>query len=246
MSSRLEALFPTTGILGISKHSAHVFAQADRLSQRPGPVGVKGDARLGETLVKRGDSLNLLLPGQDPAFEFEIRKTVAFLGCLGKTHHGLRAYGLLIAHAEPALFFMGAIRVGQRGFFPVPDVEKIAQDGHRLPQLPRAKECGKRQIHVLAKEIKQCGFKGGERMDSYTLVKGLYTAPATVALREGLLHLAKQRPVVPDALPQHQRLGIFKGLTDFFTAGTFTKPGMPRAVAHNHYITREIRAVGTA
>ena len=62
-----EAVLGAAGIFGVGEDVLFVRAEADGFVERPGSVGVEGDAGFGEALGERGDGFDLLCAGEDSA-----------------------------------------------------------------------------------------------------------------------------------------------------------------------------------
>ena len=84
------AVFRAAGVLGVGQQVTLAFAQGDGLVQRPGAVGVEGDAGIGEARLDRGDRLHLLRAPHHAALELEVGEAVARCGGLGQTGDRIR------------------------------------------------------------------------------------------------------------------------------------------------------------
>jgi hypothetical protein len=100
---------------------------------------------------------------------------------------------------------------------------------------------------VLAQQVEQGRFDGGDGMDGGAQVEGLQPAAAAVAVGKGLLHLLQQHLLVgADGLAHHQRGGVFQRLADLLAAGHLAHAGAAGAVGQHQQVAGEERAVRAA
>ena len=128
-------MFGPARILRIGEHAIEVAAKPDRLLERPGPVGIDGDASAGEARFERAHRLDLGFAGEHAALELEIRKAVARLRGFGEPDDRGRRERCLVAQPQPIALGVGRAAIRQVGLVAVADVEKIAQHFHRAALL---------------------------------------------------------------------------------------------------------------
>ena len=75
--------------------------------------------------------------------------------------------------------------VVQVGLLAVTDVEQVAEHLHRVPLLPvAAEQRGDRKVEVLAQQVQERRFDGGDDVDGGPQVEGLQAAAGGVAVGE--------------------------------------------------------------
>ncbi|MNI60675.1 hypothetical protein D3C73_1159050 [compost metagenome] len=74
-----------------------VPAQADGFLERPGAIGVKGNAGVRKTFGQRGDRFDFFIAAQHTALELEVVEAVSGLCGFGKAHDRFGAHRFLMA-----------------------------------------------------------------------------------------------------------------------------------------------------
>ena len=99
---------------------------------------------------------------------------------------------------------------------------------------------------MLAEQVEQRGFGGGDGVDGDAKVESLLSAAGAVARGELRAHGIEHGVVVADGLADHQFAGILEGLADLFAARDFADAGVARAVGEDEDVAGEERSVRAA
>ncbi|MDT4825888.1 hypothetical protein FQZ97_591830 [compost metagenome] len=238
------AVLGAARVFCVGQHAAPVAAQAHGLGQRPGAVGVERDACPGEALGQCQDRLHFFLAAQHAALELEVVEAIAFVRGLGQADHRLGRHRHVIAQAEPGVVGIGFGAVVQRGALAVADIEQVAKHLDGVALLAFTQQCRHRHLQVLAEQVEQCRFQRGDGVDSDAQIEGLQAAAAGIAAGEGGAHAVQDGLVLADGLANQQRAGVFQRPADAFATRHFAHAGVAGAVAQDHDIAREVRAMG--
>ena len=145
-----KSLLGAARIFRVGQHVAQPFAQRDSFIQQPGAVRIDGDACLREAFFQRAHAVNLLLAGQNAAFQLEVFEAVAILRRLCKAYHRLARERLLMTQVIPLVAARRAFQIRQIGFRPVANVEQIAQHRYRITLFAWPQQFADRHVQRLA------------------------------------------------------------------------------------------------
>ena len=241
-----EAALGAARVLGVGQRVLEVAADADGLGERPGAVGVEGDARLREALRQRLDRGGLLVGRQHAALELEILETEALLRRLRLAHNRLRGQRFLVAQPMPGHGGGRLVPVGQGRLATIGDVEKVAEHLDLGPELSAAEQGRDRHAAFLTQQVEQGRFDRRHRVDRRTQVERLQTAPARIAVGEGLPDARHQLGPAVDRLADEQFGGVEDGLADLLAARHLAQAGPAGAVPDEDDVAGEERAMRAA
>ncbi|MNT30927.1 hypothetical protein D3C72_1667440 [compost metagenome] len=97
---------------------------------------------------------------------------------------------------------------------------------------------------MLAEQVEQRRLERRHRMDGDAQVKGLQAAAAGIAAGECRAHAVQDGLVLADGLAHQQRPRVFQRLADALAARDLAHAGVAGAVAQDHDIAGEVRAMG--
>ena len=234
-----KSTFRAAGIFGVREHIAASLTESDGFTERPGAIGVDGDARVGEAFGERDDGFHLFGAVAHAALQLEVAKAVARLGGLGEADDGGDGQCFFVAEAEPIVRRVWRSGIGQSGLRTVAHVEQVPENVHGFALLPFAKQGGDRDVQKLSQQIEQGGFEGGHGMNGSSLIEGLQAAAAGIAAGKAAADGVQNIVVGGDRMADHQRLRIDEGGADGFAAGHFADAGVACAVFEDHQVSRK-------
>lgn len=91
----------------------------------------------------------------------------------GQGHHGIGGQCLLVAQPVPVAAAVRLGAIGKIGLVPLTHIEKATQETHLAALDPVPQQGGGRHLEILAQQIQQRRFVGGDYVDTGTEVKGL-------------------------------------------------------------------------
>jgi hypothetical protein len=241
-----EAVLGAARVLGVGDDAAHVAHQADRVLQEPAAVRVERDAGGGEAFVQRLDGLDLFLGAQGAALQLEVVEAVARVRGFGEPDDRVGGERLFVAKAQPVVVAVGGAGVRQVGPGLVADVEQVAEHLDRVALLAFAEQRRDRNAEVLAEQVEQRRFDGGDGVDRRAQVERLLAAAAAVAIGKARVHLLQQPLPGADRLADDDLARVFERLPDLLAARHLADAGAAGAVGGDQQVAREERAVRAA
>ena len=164
----------------------------------------------------------------------------------GEAHDRLRRHRGFVPQAKPVVTGTGVARVAQTGLALVADEEQVAEHLDCIALLAFAEQRRHRHAKVLAQQVEQGRFEGGDDVNRGAQVKGLQAAAVGVAIREAGAHRRQQALHLADRLSDEQLTRVFQGLADLLAARHFTNAGVAGVVGHGHEVAGEERSVRSA
>lgn len=138
---------------------------------------------------------------------------------------------------------LGAI--GKIGLVPLTHIEKATQETHLAALDPVPQQGGGRHLEILAQQIQQRRFVGGDYVDTGTEVKGLL--PPHIVLDVGgkpVSDLLEGIFVGAKAGVLHKVLHILQRLGDLLSPGDLSQAGAAVGVGEDHRIAGKVGGVG--
>ncbi|CAH0181955.1 hypothetical protein SRABI106_01121 [Rahnella aquatilis] len=229
----------------------HVFAQRNRLIQRPGRIRVHSNTRLREAFFQCPDRFYFDFTRLHAAFKFEIFKTVFILCRFRQLHHFFVAHGLLMTQVIPRM--LPRLRLSwliiQIGFLPVGNIKQITEHRHFIALFTGAEQLRHRLIEKLPHQIQQCGF---QNRDGIVMTFEIPRPEArqhrfrlTVFLQIPFVQIAHQLIHDANFLPDDMRDGIIEDLQHHAGGGRFAHAGMSGTVFEHQQNTGEITVMCT-
>ena len=240
-----ESFFGAARVFGVGEDVMQVLAQCDSLFQRPGAVGVKRDAGVGEAFLQCRDGLDLFRTFEDAPLEFEVLEAVALLCGFRECDDRRRRECLLVPQPVPGDVRLLVAQVLEIGFLAVADVKQITEHLHRVALLAVAPEQRSyRKFEVLAQEVQKRRLDRGDHVDGGAQVERLQAATGGVAVSEGGADLVEDTAVVRDARPRHDRCAVLQRVADLLPARHFANTDVSLSVFEYQDVSREIGRVG--
>ena len=158
---------------------------------------------------------------------------------LGELDDRFGAQGFFIAQAEPRVVGLRFTAIREIGFFPVTDVEQVAENLDGLALHSFAEQGSDGDVHELAKQVEQRRFNRRHCVDRRAQIEGLQAATAGIPVGKGRAHGVEDVVVVTERPADHHRPGILDGLANLLAARDFTKTRVAGAVLDDHDVACE-------
>ena len=241
-----ESGFRAAGVFHVSQHLLQIRRHFQRFLQAPAAIGIQVHPGIGECFFDGGNGLDLFLRGQHAALELEVFKSVFVHGGLGQRYDGVGCQGFLIAQPVPFAVGIFLAHIGQIGFFPVPNIEEVAEEPHPVPLNAVAHQRRGRQIQKFSKQVQQRRLDRRHHVYAGPQVKGLQAADIVldVGVQPGP-YLVQGSLIVGDGGAQNQILHIFQRFGDLLSAGDLAHAQVALAVLKNDHVSGKIRRVRT-
>ena len=256
------AVLGPAGVLRVSQHVAPAPAEGDRLGQRPGAVGVEGDARVRAASLDGDDGLYLVRALHDAALQLEVGEAVAVGRGLDVAGDGLGRERRLVAQARPAVLRLRIGAVGQVRAGAVADVEQVGQHPRGSALLAGAEQGGDGNAQELTEQVEQRRLHRrdhivGAQVDLVQLPQqggfGRVSDLMDGGLASRLISAGQRSPdIAEDCVVEAQRpaddqpSGSLQGLADGLASRHLADPGVARIVLQHHEVAGEVGAVGAA
>ena len=196
-----EAGFGPTRVLGVSEYAFQVLADLDGFLEKPGPVGVEGDAGLGEAGGEGAHGFDFAGGTEYAPLELEVLEAETFLDGFGLADDAFRRKGFLVAEKMPSMGGAGFVAIAERSLTAVTDEEEVTEHLDLGTLLAFAEQRGDRLRLELTEEIEQGGLDRRDSVNRHAEVKGLQAAATGVAVGEGGADRREELFVVSDFFP---------------------------------------------